>query len=390
MSKIVVFRNALFGAALAASAGTVVAQGSVKIGFIAEFAGPFAEMAQEMNGGVKAYLKQYGDTVAGKKIEFILRDTGGVAPEVAKRHAQELITRDKVDLLVGFVMTPNAAAVLPVSAEAKKPFIMMNSTTSGLTLKSPYSARVSQTIPQISVPLAPWALKNGIKRVFTIVADYAPGQDSEASFIKAFKAGGGEILGSVRVPLRNPDFAPFIQRAKDAKPDGVFVFLTGGDLSSGFIKSFYDRGLTQAGIRMFSAGEFLTEREFEALGEAAFGFVSTAHYNARNDSPQNKIFRKAYAEANNTQDVPAYIAVAAYDGTGAIFEALRQTNGSTDPDKIMAALKGMKIASPRGSITIDAETRDIVQTIYIREWKKVGNTGRNIDIDKFVDLKDPG
>ncbi len=390
MKFAILLRNTILACAIFAAAGSANAQGTVKIGFIAEFSGPFADIAKEMQGGVNAYLKQYGDRVAGKKIEFIMKDVGGVAPEVAKRHAQELITRDKVDFLVGWVMTPNAAAVLPVSAEARKPMIMMNSTTSGLTLKSPYAARISQTIPQIAAPLGPWAIKNGLKRVFTITVDYAPGIGSEEAFIKAFKAAGGEILGSVRMPLKSPDIGVFIQRAKDSKPDGVFAFTTGGEMGPAVVKNYHDRGLPQAGIKLFSSGEILADKDLEVLGDTALGVVSTSHYVLTNDSALNRTFVKAYAQANGTATPPGYIGVQAWDGTAAIYEVLRKTGGSTDPDRIMAALRGMKLASPRGSITIDPVTRDIVQTIYVREVQKVGGQYRWVIIDKVVDLKDPG
>jgi len=384
------FRSVILASAILATAGGADAQGTVKIGFIAEFTGPFADIAREMQGGINAYLKQYGDTVAGKKLEFIAKDTGGVAPEVSKRFAQELITRDHVDFLVGWVMTPNAAAVLPVSAEAKKPMIMLNSTTSGLTLKSPYAARVSQTIPQIAAPLGQWAVKNGLKRVFSIVVDYAPGIGSEEAFMKSYKAAGGEIIGSVRMPLKNPDVGVFIQRAKDAKPDAVFVFTTGGDFGASVVKSYYDRGLPQAGIKLISSGEILADKDLDVLGDSALGVVSTSHYSLGNDSPQNQIFLKAYAQANGPQSPPGYIGVQAWDGVAAIFEVLRKTGGSTDPDKVMAVLKGLTLASPRGSITIDPVTRDIVQTIYVREVRKVGGAYRQVVIDRFADLKDPG
>lgn len=383
-------RNVTLAGAVLAFAGSANAQGTVKIGFIGELSGPFADIAKEMQGGVNAYLKQYGDTVAGKKVELIFKDTGGVAPEVSKRHAQELITRDKVDFLVGWVMTPNAAAVLPVSAEAKKPMIMMNSTTSGLTLKSPYAARISQTIPQIAAPLGPWAMKNGFKRVFTITSDYAPGIGAEEAFIKAYQAAGGQILGSVRMPLRNPDVGVFIQRAKDAKPDGVFAFTTGGDQGPLVVKNFYDRGLPQAGIKLFSSGEILADKDLPVLGDTAVGVVSTSHYVLTNDSPMNHTFLKAFAQANGTQLPPGYVGVQAWDGMAAIYSTLRKTGGSTDPDKVIAELKGMKLVSPRGSITIDPTTRDIVQTIYVREVRKVGDQYRWVVIDQAVDLKDPG
>jgi len=218
----------LIAAAVLAVAGLAQAQNTIKLGLVAEFSGPFADYGGQMYAGMKAYIKQHGDTVAGKKIEIIQRDTTGPAPEVAKRLAQELVTRDNVDFLVGFGLTPNAMAVAPVATEAKKPMIIMNAATSIITTKSPYIARVSMTLPQVTQPMAIWAAKNGIKNVYTVVADYGPGLDAEAAFTKAFTAAGGKMVGSVHTPLQNPDFAPFIQRLKDAKPEAVFLFLPAG------------------------------------------------------------------------------------------------------------------------------------------------------------------
>lgn len=239
-----------FVAALAAVAfvGTARAADVIKIGMIAEFSGPAAEYGKQMENGMKTYMKQHGDVVAGKKIQIITRDVGGPNPEVAKRLAQELVTRDNVDILAGFGFTPNAMAAAAVATEAKKPMIVMNAASSVVTTKSPYIVRTSMTLPQVSAPMAQWAAKQGIKKVYVVVSDYAPGIDSEEAFKKAFTAAGGQIVDSVRVPLRNPEFAPFIQRIKDAKPEAVFIFIPAGEQSVAFMKSFRERGLAAAGI----------------------------------------------------------------------------------------------------------------------------------------------
>src|SRR5207249_8089420 len=207
-------RLALLGLSLVMVPGIAAAQNVVKLGMIGEFSGPFAQYGQQILGGMRAYMKIHGDTVAGKKIEIVQKDTGGPAPDVAKRLAQELVTRDNVDILVGFGLTPNALAVAPVATEAKKPMVIMNAATSIITTRSPYIVRVSHTLPQDTQPIAQWAAKNGIKRVFTMVSDFGPGVDAEGAFIKAFKAAGGEIVDSARTPLMNADFAPFLQRIK--------------------------------------------------------------------------------------------------------------------------------------------------------------------------------
>ena len=383
-------KRAIIGAAMLGAAGTLQAQGVVKLGLVAEFSGPFAQYGQQILGGMKAYMKQNGDTVAGKKIEIVQKDTTGPAPDVAKRLAQELVTRDNVDFLVGFGLTPNALAVAPVATEAKKPMIIMNAATSIITTKSPYIVRVSMTLPQITQPMAQWAAKNGIKKVYTVVADYGPGLDAEAAFTKAFKAAGGEMVGSVHTPLQNPDIAPFVQRVKDAKPEAVFLFLPAGEQGIAFMKAYKERGLADAGIKLIATGDITDDGVLDAMGDPTLGLVTSFHYSASHNSPENTAFKKAYAEANGTTLRPNFMAAAGYDGMAAIYEALRKTNGSTDGDKIMAALKGMKLASPRGAIMIDPETRDVVQTVYIRKVEKTGGGLYNMEFDKFPDQKDPG
>src|SRR5881397_820520 len=382
--------SALIGAAIALAATVVQAQNVVKLGLIGEFSGPFAEYGQQIYGGMKAYMKQHGDTVAGKKIEVVQRDTTGPAPDVAKRLAQELVTRDNVDFLVGFGLTPNALAVAPVATEAKKAMVIMNAATSIITTRSPYIVRVSMTLPQITEPMAIWAAKNGIKKVYTVVSDYGPGLDAEAAFTKAFKASGGEIVGSVHIPLKNPEFAPFVQRVKDAKPEAIFLFLPAGEQGIAFMKGYAERGLAQAGIKLIATGDITDDGVLEAMGEPTIGLITSFHYSAAHDSPENKAFIKAYAEANGTKLRPNFMAAAGYDGMAAIYEALKKTNGATDSDKLVAAMKGMKLTSPRGPIMIDPETRDVVQTVYIRKVEKTGGGLYNVEFDKFPDQKDPG
>ena len=370
--------------------GAAFAQQPVKIGVVAEFSGPFADYGAQIVGGMKAYLKLNGDVFGNRKIEIITRDTTGAAPDVAKRLAQELVTRDNVDILAGFGLTPNALAVAPIATEAKKPMIVMNAATSIITTRSPYIVRVSHTLPQDTAPMAEWAAKNGIKRVFTLVSDFGPGVDSETQFVKSFKAAGGEIVESVRVPLQNPDFAPFLQRIKDSKPGAVFVFFPPGSQTIAFIKGYEERGLKQAGIKLIATGDLTDDGVLQAMGDPTIGLITSFHYSAAHDSPENKAFLKAYVEANSTKLRPNFMACAGYDGMAAIAEALKKTGGSVDPDKFVAALKGIRIHSPRGSIMIDPETRDIVQTVYIRRVEKVDGLLYNIEFDKYPDVKDPG
>jgi len=365
------------------------AQGVIKLGLIAEFSGPFAQYGQQIYGGMKTYMKQHGDTVAGKKIEIIQKDVGGPAPDVAKRLAQELVTRDKVDFLVGFGLTPNALAVAPIATEAKVPMVIMNAATSIITTKSPYIVRTSMTLPQITQPIAVWAAKNGIKKVYTVVADYGPGIDAEGAFINAFKANGGEIVGSVRTPLQNPEYAPFIQRVKDAKPDAVFLFLPAGEQGIAFMKGYQERGLADAGIKLIATGDITDDGVLEAMGDPTVGLITSFHYSAAHDSPENKAFVKTYAEVNGTKLRPNFMAAGGYDGMAAIYEALKKTNGDSNGDKVIAAMKGLKLTSPRGPLTIDPETRNPVQTVYIRKVEKTGGGLYNVEFEHLENQKDP-
>ncbi len=383
-------RNVIAGGAILAVANLAQAQGVIKLGLIGEFSGPFAQYGQQIYGGMKTYMKLHGDTVAGKKIEVIQKDVGGPAPDVAKRLAQELVTRDKVDFLVGFGLTPNALAVAPIATEAKVPMVIMNAATSIITTKSPYIVRVSMTLPQITQPIAIWAAKNGVKKVYTVVADYGPGIDAEGAFIKAFKDGGGEIVGSVRTPLQNPEYAPFIQRVKDAKPDAIFLFLPAGEQGIAFMKGYKERGLAEAGIKLLATGDITDDGVLEAMGDPTLGLITSFHYSAAHDSPENKAFVKAYGEVNGTKLRPNFMAVGGYDGMAAIYEALKKTGGSTDGEKVVAAMKGLKLVSPRGPIMIDPDTRDVVQTIYIRKVEKTSGGLYNIEFEKLADQKDPG
>ncbi|WP_458765724.1 ABC transporter substrate-binding protein [Cupriavidus basilensis] len=362
----------------------------VRIGLIAPFSGSFADYGKQMEGGIKAFQRLNGDTVAGRKVQIISKDTTGPAPDVAKRLAQELVVRDKVDVLAGFGLTPEALAVAPIAEQARKPMVIFNAASSSITTKSAYITRVSMTLPQISAPMATWAIKNKVRKVVTLVADYAPGIDAETAFKTNFIGGGGQVVESIRVPLRNPEFAPFIQRIKDAKPEAVFLFLPAGEQGVAFMKGFRERGLAEAGIRVIATGDLTDDHVLPAMGDATLGVITSFHYSMAHDSPENKAFLKAFAEANPGAGRPNFMAVAAYDGMRAIYDALKKTGGATDGDKFVAALKGMKIASPRGPIMIDPDTRDVVQTVYIRRVEKVGGELYNVEFDKFDNVKDPG
>jgi len=366
------------------------AQAPVKVGVVAPFSGPQGDYGKQMEAGMKAFFKLHGDTFAGRKIELIIRDTGGPNPEVAKRLAQELVTRDNVDFLAGFGFTPEALAAAPVATEAKKPMIVMNAASSVVTTRSPYIARFSMTLPQVSAPMATWAAKNGIKKVYTLVSDFAPGIDSETAFKKEFEAQGGQVIDSVRTPLRNPDFAPFVQRIKDAKPQAVFVFVPAGEQSVSFMKAFDERGLAKDGIKVIGPGDVTDDDVLNAIGDPVVGVITSHHYSAAHDSPENKAFVKAFGEVQKELKRPNFMGVGGYDGMAAIAEVVKKLGNNIDGDKAIEILKTMKLASPRGPIAIDPATRDIVQTVYIRKVEKRGNEYWNIEFDKFADVKDPG
>jgi branched-chain amino acid transport system substrate-binding protein len=377
-------------AALAMLAGTsaALAQGTVKVGVIMPYSGQFADLATQMDNGIKLYMKQKGDTVAGKKIEIIRKDSGGVAPDVATRLAQELITRDNVDILAGFTLSPNAIAVSKVSAEAKKFMVIMNAATTVIITMSPYSVRTSMTLPTAGTTAGVWAYKSGIRKAYTMVSDFAPGKDAEASFHEAFKKAGGEIVGSVRMPVANPDFSAFVQRAKDLNPESIFIFVPAGAQPSALGKAFAERGMDPAKIKIIGTGDAFDESFAKNVGNAGVGIISVWHYDYNDDNKLNKAFVQAYnAEFKRNPD---FGAVGGYDGMHVIYEALKKTGGKTDADSLTAAAKGLKIDSPRGPMLIDPETRDVVQTIYIRKVEKVGNDLRNVVFDKVDNVKDPG
>jgi len=364
------------------------ANAQIKIGVINSYSGQFADTGAQIDNGIKLYMKQHGDTVDGKKIEIIRKDTGGPNPDVAKRLAQELVVRDKVDILAGFTLTPEALGAASVSEEAKKPMVVMNAATSIVTTKSPYIVRVSLTLPQIADTLATWTVKKGgTKKAYTMVSDYGPGIDAEGAFQKAFKEAGGEIVGSVRMPVANPDFSAFVQRAKDLNPESIFVFIPGGAQPAALGKAFAERGIDPKKVKILSTGEPVDETAIKSMGDLALDRISAWHYDYNHKSKMNSDFVKAFnAEFKRNPD---FFAVGGYDGMHLIYEALKKTKGNADGDALIAAIKGMKWESPRGVIWIDPETRDIVQTVYIRKVQKVGNDIVNVEFDKVENVKDP-
>ncbi|MDR6661082.1 branched-chain amino acid transport system substrate-binding protein [Tardiphaga robiniae] len=366
--------------------GLAQAQETVKIGLIVPMTGGQASTGQQINNAIKLYQQKNGDTVAGKKVEIILKDDAAL-PDNTKRLAQELIVNEKVNIIAGFGVTPAALAAAPLATQAKVPEIVMAAGTSIITERSPYIVRTSFTLAQSSTIIGDWAAKNGIKKVATLTSDYAPGNDALQFFKEHFTAGGGEIVEEVKVPLANPDFAPFLQRMKDSKPDAVFVFVPAGQ-GGNFMKQYAERGLDKSGIKVIGPGDVMDDDLLNNMGDAALGAVTAHLYSAAHPSAMNKEFVAAYKKAYNTR--PGFMAVGGWDGIHLVYEALKKTGGKADGDSLIAAMKGMKWESPRGPISIDPETRDIVQNIYIRKVEKVDGELYNIEFATFEAVKDPG
>ena len=383
-------RSYVVAAALAAlwlsAADSGFAQDTVKIGFILPMTGQQQSTGKQESAAIKLFMAQHGDTVAGKKIELIIRDDSAV-PDNTKRIAQELIVNDKVAFVAGFGITPTALAVAPLSKESKTLEIVTAAGTSIITERSPYIARTSFTMAQSTVPMADWAADNGIKKVVTMISDYGPGIDSEQSFTAEFKKKGGEVLEAIRFPLASPDFAPFLQRAADQKPDAIFVFVPSGQ-GGIFVKQFVERGLDKAGIKLIGPGDTMDDDLLNGMGDAVIGTVTAHMYSADHDSATNKAFVAAFEKANGGMR-PNFMAVSAYDGMHLIYEALKKTGGKTDGDTLIDAMKGMAWESPRGPISIDPQTRDIVQNIYIRKVEKKNGQLYNVEFATFPAVKDP-
>jgi len=382
-------RKTLIAAAVFAALGIgpASAQGTIKIGIILPYSGQFADGAAQLDNGIKLYVQQNGDTVAGKKLEFIRKDTGGIAPDVAKRLAQELIVRDKVDIIAGFLLTPNALAAGDVSAEAKKFMVVMNAATSIITTKSPYMVRTSLTTPQVNASLGTWAYKNGIRKAYTMLSDFGPGIDAEGAFSKAFKEAGGEIIGTVKMAVANPDFSAYVQRAKDLNPESIYVFVPGGAQPAAFGKALAERGIDPQKIKVMGQGEITDDSALKSMGDTALGIITAFHYDWNHNSAMNKKFVADFNAAYGRN--PDFFSMGGWDGMHAIYAALKKTNGDTDGEKLINAVKGMAWESPRGPISIDPETRDIIQTVYIRRVEKVGGKLANVEFDKAENVKDP-
>ncbi len=376
----------LLALTLLASLGSAQAQDNTfKIGMVLPLTGPFASTGKQLEAAARLYMAQHGDTVAGKKVQLIIKDDTGT-PDTSKRLVQDLVVSDKVHVLAGFGLTPLAFASAPIATQSKTPLVVMSAATSSITAASPYIVRTSFTVPQVITILADWAAKNNIKKVVSLVTDYAPGVDSEKYFTEQFIKQGGEVLEKLRVPLRGPDFAPFLQKVRDAKPDALFTFVPAG-VGSALMKQFAERGLDKAGIRMIAEGSVTDDDILDGMGDVALGVVTTHHYSAAHNSTANKQFVEAFGKANAGAR-PNFMAVGAYDGMRVIYEAAKASKGAGG-DALLQAMKGQSFESPRGPMQIDPETRDVIQNVYIRKVEKINGHLWNTEFQTFNAVKDP-
>ena len=370
------------------SATSVWAQEAFKIGLILPMTGQSASTGKQIEAAARLFMAQNGNTVAGRKIELIVKDDGGV-PDATKRMAQELVVNDKVGVLSGFGLTPLALATAPIATQSKTPMVVMAAATSSITEASPFIVRTSFTLPQCAVAMGDWAPKNGLKRVVTLVSDYGPGIDAERYFKERMQLNSAQVIESLRVPLRNPDFAPFLQKVRDLKPDALFVFVPSG-AGAAVMKQFLERGMDKAGIKLIGTGDLTDDDQLNDMGEGALGVVTAHHYSAAHPSALNKKFVEAFKKANNGLR-PNFMAVGGYDGMRVIYEALKNTKGGQGGGEAMlAAMKGQIFESPRGQIYIDAQTRDVVHNIYLRKVEKKEGQLYNVEFDAIKDMKDPG
>jgi branched-chain amino acid transport system substrate-binding protein len=379
-------RTWLAAAAISLAAGAAQAQSdTVKIGVILPMTGQQASTGRQIDAAIKLWVAQNGNRAGGKKVEIIVKDDGSL-PDATRRLAQELVVNDKVVALAGFGITPSAMATAPIATQSKTPMVVMAAATSSITEASPYIVRTSFTLPQASVALAEWANKNNIKRVISLVADYGPGYDAEKFFTSQILLNSGTVMDKLRTPMRSPDFAPVLQKVRDSKPDALFVFLPSGQ-GAAFMKQFGERGLDKSGIRLIATGDVTDDDQLNDMGDVALGVINSHHYSAAHPSPANKKFVEAFQAMHKFR--PNFMAVGGYDGIRLIYSGLDATKGAGG-EKLLTAMKGQIFESPRGQVLIDAQTRDIVQDMYIRKVERRDGQLWNIEFDAVREMKDPG
>lgn len=374
--------------ALAAPRLAAAQSGNFRIGLILPMTGPFASTGRQIDAAIRAWLRRNGETAGGRRLEILLRDDTGTQPDVTRRLAQELVVRERVKALAGFGLTPLALAAAPIATEAKVPMVVMAAATSIIVQRSPFILRTSFTLPQATAPMAEWAARNGIRNVATLVTDFAPGLDAEKAFKDRFARAGGRIALELRTPLRNPDYAPFLQRVRDAAPEALFIFVPSGE-GAPLMKQFAERGLAQAGIRVIGTGDVVDDDILNEMGDVTLGAITSHHYSAAHDSAENRDFLDAY-RAVQPNARPNFMGVGGWDGIHLIAEMLKRSQGSDDGERLVAAARGLSWTSPRGPVTIDAQSRDIVQDIYIRRTERRDGQIWNIEFDRIPQVRDEG
>ena len=387
MNKNAIFRATALALTVLSATYSIADDNVFKIGLILPMTGQQASTGRQVEAAARLYMAQNGDTVAGKKIQLIVKDDTTI-PDVTKRLAQELVVNEKVNVLAGFGITPSALATAPIATQSKTPMVVMAAATSSITQASPYIVRTSFTLAQAAVAMGDWAPKNGIKKVVTLVSDYGPGIDAEKYFIERLLLNGGQVAESLRVPMRSPDFAPFLQKVRDQKPDALFVFVPSG-AGAAVMKQFLERGMDKAGIKLIGTGDVTDDDQLNDMGDGALNVVTSHHYSAAHPSAMNKKFVEAFQKANKGMR-PNFMAVGGYDGMRVIYEALKASKGQGGGDGLLAAMKGQIFESPRGPMFIDGQTRDVVQNIYLRKVQRQDGQLHNVEFDVIKDVKDPG
>src|SRR6516164_2345424 len=350
-------------AALSISGGAALAQ-EVKVGIVLPYTGIGAEFAQQMDRGMELYLKLNADQVKPYTITLIKRDSKAPNGEQAKVVVQELLTQDKVGAIAGWVYSPDAIASAPTISAGKKLAVITNAGTSFITNLSPDFVRTSFTMWQSGYAMGVAAAKTlHAKTAVVAYTDYPPGKDSLDAFKNAFEANGGKVIDAIPAggPGAVPDFTPFFQRAKDEKPDVLYVFVPAGDHAVAVVKTYAALGMRAAGIKLIGPGDITQDIKLQQMGDAAIGTITMHHYNADLDNPENRRFVAAWHAAYGADSTPDFTAVGAYDGMAALIHAVQATKGRIDNGTAAVnTLLGWQFESPQGPIEIDSQTRDII------------------------------
>jgi branched-chain amino acid transport system substrate-binding protein len=362
---------------------------AVKIGIIYSYTGSTENAGKAFDAAIATWLQLHHGLAGNRKVTIFKRDDTGAAPDVARRLAQELVVEQHVDFLIGSIYTPNAVAIEQISAQAKVPFLIVNAGTGGILGTDPYAVRMGATIAQTTTPLGRWAARHSGHTAYSVVSDYAPGIDSERTFTNGFVAGGGTLAGRVRVPLQAIDFSAYAQRVMDAKPQAVFGFIVAGSPAIAFFRALRTAGMTQAHIPILVNGASVDEYDLPAMGDAPVGAISSIQYVPELPGKLNAQFVNTFRSIAGY--LPDFMAEAGYDSMTVVDRAVAgQTGDTLDPDKSMAAIRGLTIESPRGPFRIDPQTREPVQNIYLCHTIVRGGRTVNVPFETLSDIHADG